>query len=113
MRYEIKKCVATCIEPLVHRKYNELAEMTKGIRHSAKDLAYAVSQYPGKLVVPPESAYELLDIIEIEPAEPQAWSIVMPLWTEEEGRSDLSLEMTVIRSGPSGLVAEVDGIHVR
>jgi hypothetical protein len=35
----------------------------------------------------------------------------MSLWTVEEGRSDLSLELTVAESG-DGYLIEVDDIHV-
>lgn len=44
-------------------------------------------------------------------ARPGQWWVVLPLWTREEGRSDLSLEATVTES--SGEVSVViDGIHV-
>ena len=35
----------------------------------------------------------------------------MPLWTKEEGRSDLSIEVTVIKE-TSGFKIELDDIHV-
>jgi len=35
----------------------------------------------------------------------------MSLWTAEEGRSDLSLELTITESG-NGYLIEVDDIHV-
>ena len=42
---------------------------------------------------------------------PPRWSVRMDLWTAEEGRSDLSLELTIIESG-RGYTVELDDIHV-
>ena len=39
------------------------------------------------------------------------WSVVIDLWTAEEGRSDLSLEATLIEA-PSELLVQIDDIHV-
>jgi hypothetical protein len=42
---------------------------------------------------------------------PDLWSVVIPLWTEAEGRSDLSLEAT-IEDRAEGAIVEIGGIHV-
>ena len=52
-----------------------------------------------------------MDVIEVKNAQPRRWSIAMPLWTQEEGRSDLTLEITVIEQQNDFLV-ELDDIHI-
>jgi hypothetical protein len=42
---------------------------------------------------------------------PPTWSVRCDLWTVEEGRSDLSLELTVV-AAPLGPTIEVDNLHV-
>lgn len=61
--------------------------------------------------MPPEDAFDAMSIIGIEAPGRTAYSVVCDLWTEEEGRSDLSLELTLIESG-GGLTVELDDIHV-
>jgi hypothetical protein len=52
-----------------------------------------------------------MNVVEIKNAKPNRWSIAMPLWSKEEGRSDLTVEITVIeREG--GELVELDDIHV-
>jgi hypothetical protein len=63
------------------------------------------------LVLPPEEGFQLMDVIEVKNAQPRRWSIAMPLWTQEEGRSDLTLEITVIEQQNDFLV-ELDDIHI-
>jgi hypothetical protein len=58
----------------------------------------------------PEEAWEHA---EAYPADgvPGTWSVVVDLWTAEEGRSDLSMEATVREVGDRVEVT-IDGIHV-
>jgi hypothetical protein len=71
----------------------------------------ALEQYGATFMPPPDTAYSLLDVREIN-GRPRSWSVVMPLWTVEEGRSDLSIELTLVdREG--SLDVELDNIRVR
>lgn len=61
--------------------------------------------------MPPDGSYRLMSVVRVRGAEPPKWSVAMPLWTENEGRSDLSIELTLIQQG-DGFRIEVDDIHV-
>ena len=74
-------------------------------------MAKAINDYGRKLVLPPEDVFELMDVVEVRNAQPQQWSVAMPLWTREEGRSDLSIGVTVI-ADEDGYSVELDDIHV-
>lgn len=60
----------------------------------------------------PDSLYDELDVIKVSSATLPTWSITVPLWTKEEGRSDLTLECTVIDNGLQELDIEIDNLHV-
>ena len=52
-----------------------------------------------------------MEVIEVRAATPSQWAIALPLWTSEEGRSDLTIELTLIADGESFRI-ELDNIHV-
>ena len=54
----------------------------------------------------------LIDSIPVQNAQPLAWSVVVPLFTREEGRSDLSLELTVTELQEGSVGIQVDDLHV-
>ena len=111
MNERLQQPVRAIIELLVDGKYAELETLTKGIRLTGGEMAKAIADYGRQLVVPPEDAFELMDVLEVRAVQPPRWSITMPLWTKEEGRSDLSLELTLIGDQePFGV--ELDDIHV-
>ena len=55
---------------------------------------------------------ELLDMVEMAGSRPKSWSVNLPLWTEEEGRSDLTLEMRFTESEADTYSVEIDDLHV-
>jgi len=66
------------------------------------------TNYPGTLV---DDTTAQLDVVELAPPGTQAWSVRVPLWTVEEGRSDLQLLLTVAMVGGSPSV-EIDDFLV-
>jgi hypothetical protein len=52
----------------------------------------------------------LVDVYE-QTSQPDAVTLDVPLWTREEGRSDLTLSVTAIKQGDTYTV-EVDDLHV-
>ena len=99
------------IEHLVAGKYAELESLTGRQRRSAQEIAEAISGYGRQLVLPPDSAFELMDVVEVRDVQPRQWSVTMPLWTHEEGRSDLSIGVTLIANKKDFRI-ELDDIHV-
>ena len=97
---------------LVDGNFAAIERYTQGIRLSASMLQQAISDYGRTLVMPPSSELDKLDVIRIEHSNPLAWSIRVDLWTEEEGRSDLSLECTLIDQPGALLAVEIDNLHV-
>jgi hypothetical protein len=108
----LKATIAQLLRWLVARDYQALETYTQGVRLSARALHQAVETYGRRLVMPPDGALDALDAIEINGSTPRAWSVRVDLWTSEEGRSDLSLECTLIDSGKDLLAVEIDNLHV-
>lgn len=112
MNDKIIRTLRYVVTLLVKEQYEELEKLTMGIRLQANHIKSAIQEYGRTLIMPPDSTYDKLDIIEIEGVKPVKWSVTFDLWTMEEGRSDLSLELTLINSDSELLGVELDNIHV-
>jgi hypothetical protein len=108
----LRKTVEQLLVWLVSGDYGAIERYTGGTRMSAAALRESVSEYGRTLAMPPASCLDDIDAVEILPASPQAWSVRIALWTVEEGRSDLTLECTLIDQPGELLKAEVDDLHV-
>lgn len=97
---------------LVAGNYEELARQTNSQRLTADELRQAVLDYGRRIVPPPQEAWSARSTVEIEGAVPEAWSVYVDLWTAEEGRSDLTLELTLRDSAQGTYSVEVDNLHV-
>lgn len=98
---------------LVSGEYEVLEAMTKGRHLSADEMREAVETYGRTLVQPPEGELPPdVDVFGVEDEYPRRLAVVMPLMTKEEGRSDLSVELTLTEVAPSLWLTEIDNIHV-
>lgn len=64
-------------------------------RVQSADFDRAIREYGRNLTIPPFEAYKALDFIPIQNDILYSWAVAAPLWTKEEGRSDLSVELTI------------------
>ena len=97
---------------LVDRDYVGLERLTNATRLTAEEIAKGVQDYGATLVMPPPDAFNNLDVIEVENAHPSEWSVRMHLWAAGEGKSDLSLELTLKKAEEGDYNVEVDDIHL-
>ena len=111
METKVVDCVRKIVELLVAGRYQEIAGITQEQRLDAQSIEKAISDYGRQLEMPPEKEFDLLDVVKVENAERPQFSVRMQLWTMEEGRSDLSLELALTKKNDDYLV-EVDDIHV-
>ena len=103
--------VRTLVEQLAKGDYDRLISGCVQSRLASEDLRQVIQSYGRKLVAPPINAYQQLDAVQIKGADVPSWSVRVPVWTEEEGRSDLTLELTIALSS-EGLRVELDDLHV-
>lgn len=105
--------VANISTLLATGQYYELERLSEGNRLSRSDMQIAVTSYGRRLLPLPHEVLEDIDYVACVGAQPARWSVVVPLFTAEEGRSDLSLELTLIGQGEYRYAVEIDNIHVR
>ena len=107
----IEVAVRVGIDLLVRGEYETIERMTAGARISASEIGEAVSEY-GRTLVPPDP--EWWPLVEITPVagERAKFHVVAPLWTLEEGRSDLTLELWLTEFAPELYRATLLDIHV-
>lgn len=112
MTEAIRTAVAVVIGLLVDGSYETVEAMTRGRTLSAGHLREAVEGYGRKLTPVPHGFLDRLDVVRIEESEPAAFHVVVDLWTEDEGRSDLSLELRLTDLFDGAFDVEILGLHV-
>ena len=109
---KIRDTVHRLAEMLVAGDYDSIEEATRGRRLTAEQLRQAVEEYDRELQMPPEVVFHNLDVNEIEGAIPRAAWVLVDLWTVEEGRSDLTLEIRITDTGGELYDIEINNLHV-
>jgi hypothetical protein len=97
---------------LVNGDYAGLERLSESSRLSAEDLRAAVQSWGRTLVLPPDGRLEGADVVPIEASDPERWSVWLRLWTAEEGRSDLTLEVTLAETDGPDYGVEIDNLEV-
>jgi hypothetical protein len=104
--------VAELVALLAASNFDEALRRTPRSRVNAEQLRGAVNEYGRTLVPLAAESYDLIDYVEVLGSKPIQWSVVVPLFTREEGRSDLSLELSMFEQTAGGYSVEIDDIHV-
>jgi hypothetical protein len=122
---KISDTVRHLVGMLVAGDYAGLEAVSRGRRLTAEELREAWEEYGGdlrlpgvparELRMPPESVFETfdednLDVLEL--ASPRSWAVLVPIWTVEEGRSDLTLEVVLTDTGGEQYDIEIVSLHV-
>jgi hypothetical protein len=95
--WEIEAIVRSVIWQLVSKDYDSVVRRGPHGRSAAEDIRRVIEEYGRTLVMPPASGYEKL--IRRYPggdADDPTWRVDAPLWTKEEGRSDLEIRLTIV-----------------
>lgn len=94
--WEIEAIVRSVIWQLVSKDYEGLVKRCPRSSMTTSQIRTAIQEYGRTFVMPPSSGYEkLLHTYQIENTDCPAWHIEAPLWTEEEGRSDLEVSLRI------------------
>src|SRR5436190_4377095 len=98
------------VAELARRDYDAMVGRCRKSRMTSADLSHVIRDYGCAVVEPPADTYDSLDAVKVERAPIPTWSVRVPVWTTE-GRSDLTLELT-IAIGPGRTEVELDDLHV-
>ena len=96
MRKEVLKYQAIInelVSDLAQGKFDLIAKSNRNGRVNMHDVTRVIEEYGCTLIPLPEHGY---DIIQLYPVRDKSETdMYIPLWTKEEGRSDLTLSVTV------------------
>jgi hypothetical protein len=104
------QALKSLIRELVSQNFAQLEVDGRAGRLKAEELAAAVTQYGRTLIDVPDEALEALDIYAIADRV-DVLRTDIDLWTAEEGRSDLTLSVTIQTSANDTRVF-IDDLHV-
>ena len=111
-RNKLHSTVKHLCDLLASHRYEDLESVSNGIRLKATEIKTAIEDYGKTIISLPIQGYSDIDIIKIENHKSNQWSVNVPVYTKEEGKSDLTLELT-LKESPSDLYSvEIDGLHV-
>jgi hypothetical protein len=106
------RLVMDVVAHLAGGRFSELERLSNGIRLSRGEMQEAVASYGRHLLEFPRDATDKIDYIVCVGSKPLRWSVVVPLFTREEGLSDLSLELALVEDGQYSYRVEIENIHV-
>jgi hypothetical protein len=99
------------VNDLARGSYQSVLQRCVKSRLTIEDIRRVIGEYGRTLVTPPVDAYSHLDAVEVAGSIPETWSVRVPLWTKEEGPSDLTLELAIALRD-DGPTVELDDLHV-
>lgn len=108
----IETAVRVVVDLLANREYLTVERVTHGRRLSAEQIEGAVAEYGRTLVKPGDGWWEEVTITPIDAGTEPSFHVAAPVWTLEEGRSDLTLELRLTASEPEIYTTEVLSLHV-
>lgn len=97
---------------LARADYLAIERITRSRRFNAGQLQAAVDEYGRTLVEPSTGWWEEVTVTPIDAGDRASFHIAAPLWTAEEGRSDLTLELRLVESDAEIYESEVLNLHV-
>ena len=109
MRSILIKELNRIITLLVSKEYEELTNEIDCQGLSSNDILNIIEDFGETLVVPKLEQLEELNIIDIDENE---WAIDFDLWTQESGKSDLTIQLTIKRNSDKSLDIKLDDIHI-
>jgi hypothetical protein len=106
---DIQRLLRKLVQDLADAKYDDIAADGRGGRLTPVELHSLIHNYGRTLITLPDEAWSLVDVYLIA-GQPDVVAMDIPLWTKEEGRSDLTLSVTITRSHE--VLVQIDDIHV-
>jgi len=92
---EVRKVLAL----LAARDYEGIKALDRASRLGVEDIWTTVESYPCTLVEPPDTPPPEMQVIEVSGPGRRRWRVDTPVWTREEGASDLYAIMTLTDCG--------------
>jgi len=101
--------IRALVETLVKGQFDQLERDGRSGRLSSHELKEALQAYGRTIITLPDEAFHLAEVYPVK-GQHATWAVDVPLWTAEEGRSDLTLSLTV-SDRQDGVQLEIDDLH--
>ena len=101
--------IRALVETLVKGHFDQLERDGRSGRLSSYELKEALQTYGRTIITLPDEAFRLAEVYPVK-GQHATWAVDVPLWTAEEGRSDLTLSLTV-SDRQDGVQLEIDDLH--
>lgn len=108
----VEVSVRVIVDLLVRGDYEAVERITQSFRMSAAEIDEAISEYGRTLIAPDPQAWWPQVTVTPVTSEPGKVHVAAPLWTKEEGRSDLTVELWLTEFAPGLLSPGLLNIHV-
>jgi hypothetical protein len=102
--------IRSLVEALVEGHFDQLEWDGRSGRLSSQELKKALKAYGRTVITLSDEAFDFVDLYPIK-GQKSIWAVDVPLWTAEEGRSGLTLSLTVSES-QDGVRWEIDDLYV-
>ncbi|MEX5572083.1 hypothetical protein Q1J52_03985 [Pseudomonas lijiangensis] len=102
----IKLKIVDLLEALVKGDFERISAKNWYGRLNKPDIETRLSEYGNTLTLPPASFMEKIDIYEYNDG--SGLRLDIPLWTEEEGMSDLTLSVEILNSKNEAALQMID-----
>ncbi len=110
MEEELIKAIQELVEDLAARRYAKVASDGRGGSLSEQEITTAIADYGRTLVPLPKEGLSLVGVYE-QADTVGSLALDVPLWTAEEGRSDLTLSLRA-KKDSGGYSLQIDDLHV-
>lgn len=106
----IKDILKVLVIDLVNGNYNDLIKDGRIVRLTEDEIKNVITSYRGQLTLPPEDAYDLVEIYQVNNS--NQYAVDFDLWIDNQ-RSDLTLSITVcLDNNTENVSITIDNLHV-
>jgi hypothetical protein len=110
MNPTLDQAIRRLIDDLVAGAYDAIEADGRGGRLTADEMRFAIAGYGRELISLPADKALKVEVYPLD-EDPRLSAIDVELWTREEGRSDLTLQLSVDESGDD-IKISIDDLHV-
>jgi len=109
---KLRSTISALSELLAQQDYESFCGFARNSRLTPGGVSRVIRKYRRHLIPLPDVAYKKMEVVPISESIPQRWTVIVPLWTKEEGRSDLSLDITLQNSIGKTYTVDINDLHV-
>ncbi len=107
-----RKTLECIVRLLVQGDYEALERLSGNVRLPADQIRFGVERFGRTLQFPPDDLWKYVTVHEVTGSQPRRWMVDVDLYTKEEGRSDLTLQLTLIDDPAEVFRVEINDLRV-